>query len=48
MDYKEVAALTLKALGGEDNIIALAHCATRLRMVLQDSDKVDTLSLIHI
>ena len=25
MDHKEVAARTLKALGGEDNIIALAH-----------------------
>ncbi|MDK7047415.1 sucrose-specific PTS transporter subunit IIBC [Corynebacterium sp. UMB0012] len=45
MDHKEVAARTLKALGGEDNIIALAHCATRLRMVLQDSDKVDTAAL---
>ena len=41
MEHQEVAARTLKALGGEENIIALAHCATRLRMVLD-------LSLIHI
>ena len=41
MDHKEVAARTLKALGGEDNIIALAHCATRLRVTLNDKSKVD-------
>lgn len=45
MEHKEVAARTLKALGDEENIIALAHCATRLRMVLDDSDKVDTAAL---
>ena len=45
MEHEEVAARTLKALGGEDNIIALAHCVTRLRMELDDSHKVDTAAL---
>ena len=45
MDHKEVAARTLKAIGGEDNIVGLAHCATRLRMVLKDSKAVDTAAL---
>lgn len=45
MDHKEVAARTLKALGGEDNIVGLAHCATRLHMVLKDTKEVDTKAL---
>ncbi|WP_165241104.1 sucrose-specific PTS transporter subunit IIBC [Corynebacterium lizhenjunii] len=45
MQHKEVAARTLQALGGEDNIVALAHCATRLRMVLKDTKAVDTAAL---
>ena len=45
MDHSQVAQRTLKAIGGEDNIVALAHCATRLRMVLKDSKKVDTAAL---
>lgn len=45
MDHREVAVRTLKALGGEDNIVGLAHCATRLRLVLKDSKKVDTKAL---
>lgn len=39
MDHREVAVRTLKALGGEDNIVGLAHCATRLRLVLKDSKR---------
>jgi len=40
MDHKRVAATVLQAVG-EDNIVAAAHCATRLRLVLKDSSKVD-------
>ena len=36
MDHKDVASRVLAAVGGEDNIVAAAHCATRLRMVLKD------------
>ncbi|OHO65688.1 sucrose-specific PTS transporter subunit IIBC [Corynebacterium sp. HMSC036D02] len=45
MDHSQVAARILSAIGGEDNIVALAHCATRLRMVLKDSKKVDKAAL---
>ena len=45
MDHSQVAARILSAIGGEDNIMALAHCATRLRMVLKDSKKVDKAAL---
>ncbi|KAF1297807.1 PTS beta-glucoside transporter subunit EIIBCA [Enterococcus sp. JM4C] len=44
MDYKKVAEEINKALG-EDNVQAAAHCATRLRLVLKDSSKVDQKAL---
>ena len=45
MDHKAVAARVLKAVGGEENIVAAAHCATRLRMVLNDAKQVDKIAL---
>ncbi|MBO0474531.1 PTS system, sucrose-specific IIBC component [Enterococcus sp. DIV0840] len=44
MDYKKVAKEINEALG-KDNIQAAAHCATRLRLVLKDSSKVDQKAL---
>lgn len=44
MDHKKVAERVIKAIG-EENIIAAAHCATRLRLVLKDSNKVDQTAL---
>ncbi|HLR19275.1 MAG TPA: sucrose-specific PTS transporter subunit IIBC [Staphylococcus sp.] len=41
MNYKKSAAGILQAIGGEDNIDAMAHCATRLRLVLKDEDLVN-------
>lgn len=41
MEHKEVASRVLEAVGGEDNLVAAAHCATRLRMVLKDDSRVD-------
>lgn len=41
MDHKSVAQRVLKDVGGADNIVAAAHCATRLRLVLKNQDKVD-------
>ncbi len=40
MDHQKVAQDVLEAVG-KDNIIAATHCATRLRLVLQDDTKVD-------
>lgn len=45
MQHGEVAKRVLAGVGGEDNIVGAAHCATRLRMVLKDADKVDTAAL---
>ena len=40
MDYKHTAAEVLRLIGGRDNIISAAHCATRLRIVIADNSKV--------
>ena len=44
MDHKKVAKDIVKALG-KDNIVATAHCATRLRLVLDDDGKIDQKTL---
>ena len=41
MNYHEVAKEILTALGGKENLSAAAHCATRLRLVLNDESIVD-------
>ena len=41
MDHKSVAQRVLKDVGGAGNIVAAAHCATRLRLDLKNQDKVD-------
>ena len=41
MDHKSVAQRVLNDVGGAGNIVAAAHCATRLRLVLKNQDKVD-------
>ena len=50
MNYKKSAEEILEAIGGEDNLDAIAHCATRLRLVLNDESKVDeeTLSKMDV
>ena len=35
----------LEALGGESNIKAAAHCATRMRLVLNDKEKINQQAL---
>ena len=44
MDYGKVASDVVKAVG-KDNLVAAAHCATRLRLVLKDDTKVDQKAL---
>lgn len=41
MKYDQIAKEILEALGGKDNISAAAHCATRLRLVLNDESKIN-------
>lgn len=41
IDYHKTAQMLVEELGGNDNIINAAHCATRLRFVLKDESIVD-------
>lgn len=42
MSEKETAQRILEFIGGKENLVSAAHCATRLRLVLNDTDKVNT------
>ena len=37
--YEKIAAEIVRLAGGRDNILGVAHCATRLRLVLEDNDR---------
>ncbi len=39
--YEKIAEEITKLAGGKDNIQGIAHCATRLRIVLKDNDLAD-------
>lgn len=45
MDHARVARNVIRHVGGAENISAAAHCATRLRLVLADMEKVDQKAL---
>ncbi|MCY1592046.1 sucrose-specific PTS transporter subunit IIBC [Staphylococcus pettenkoferi] len=45
MSYKQSAKEILQAIGGEENLEAMAHCATRLRLVLKEESIVDEKAL---
>lgn len=42
MNYEQIAQSLIPLLGGKDNIVTAAHCATRLRLVLADDSLADT------
>ena len=39
--YEKIAVELTKLVGGKENIQGVAHCATRLRIVLRDNDLAD-------
>lgn len=41
MAYENVIQALLKALGGKDNIASAEHCATRLRIIVDNNELVD-------
>lgn len=41
MAYKETIDKLFEAVGGKDNIKNFEHCATRMRIILKDDEKVD-------
>lgn len=38
MDYRKSAEQVIEKIGGKENIVSAAHCATRLRLVVADND----------
>lgn len=48
MDYKKVAEQILSEIGGSENIVSAAHCATRLRLVIKSNDIVNKKELESI
>lgn len=48
MDYKKAAREVYEAIGGRENIVSAAHCATRLRLVITDNKKCRKAALEEI
>ena len=48
LDYAKCAKEIYETLGGRDNLVSAAHCATRLRLVTVDNDKIDMKKLEDI
>ena len=47
MDYRKSALEVLENIGGSDNIVSAAHCATRLRLVIADNAKCSKAPFIN-
>ena len=43
-DYKAVAQQIIEVVGGPENIISVAHCATRLRLIVKNREIFATMS----
>ncbi len=48
LDYRKCAEEIVSHIGGRENIVQAAHCATRLRLVIKDNGKVDKKALENI
>ncbi|MFR7992053.1 MAG: PTS transporter subunit EIIC [Lachnospiraceae bacterium] len=48
MDYAKAAREVCANIGGKDNVISAAHCATRLRLVIADNSKCNTKAIEDI
>ncbi|MBQ9412036.1 MAG: PTS transporter subunit EIIC, partial [Oscillospiraceae bacterium] len=48
LDYRKCAEEIFSHLGGRENIISAAHCATRLRLVIADNSKLDAKALEEV
>ena len=47
-NYEKTAKEILEAVGGKENVVSCAHCATRLRLVLKDDSKISKGKLDNI
>ncbi|KGA95739.1 PTS sugar transporter [Alkalihalobacillus alcalophilus ATCC 27647 = CGMCC 1.3604] len=41
MNHQEIANQLMEHLGGKENVISAAHCATRLRLVIDDEEQIN-------
>ena len=48
LDYRKCAEEIYSHLGGRENIISAAHCATRLRLAIADNSKMDIKALEEV
>ena len=48
LDYRKCAEEIYSHLGGKENIISAAHCATRLRLAIADNSKMDIKALEEV
>ncbi len=48
LDYRKCAEEIAALIGGGENVVSAAHCATRLRLVIADNDKVQTEKLEEV
>jgi PTS system sucrose-specific IIC component len=48
LNYRKCAEEIFSHLGGRENIVSAAHCATRLRLVIADNSKVDVKALENV
>ena len=52
VDYQSVARQIIEVVGGAENVLSAAHCATRLRLIVKnreiiDDKKVESLPLVN-
>lgn len=48
LDYRKCAEEIVSHIGGRENIVQAAHCATRLRLVIKDNSKVQKSALENV
>lgn len=48
MDFSKTAQEILSAIGGKENLVSAAHCATRLRLVIADNSKIQITVLENV
>ena len=48
LDYRKCAEEIFSHLGGKDNVVSAAHCATRLRLVIADNSKMNMKALEEV
>lgn len=47
-ENRQIASEIINAVGGSENIISVAHCATRLRIMIKDEEKIDQATIDNI